>query len=268
MTQHTELTLNVRPANERGMADHGWLNSAHTFSFAQYHDPAWVQFGALRVINDDRVSAGMGFGAHPHQDAEIFSYVLDGALSHKDSMGNGSTVEAGGVQYMSAGNGVTHSEFNPSQTEDTRFLQVWLLPRDRGGEPRYDTAKLADDDKAGKLKLFLSPDGDGGSMATRADARVYAATLEGDQEIIHDLENVPKAWVQVARGTLTLNGVTLQQGDGVAIERGLPVSGPDEVFGRESDRESGSERGSVSPNSSLRFTEGQGAEILLFELLQ
>lgn len=221
MTTHQTLTL--RPADERGRADFGWLKSAHTFSFGSYHDPRHVQFGALRVINDDLVEGGKGFGAHPHRDAEIFSYVLDGALQHKDSMGNGSTVGAGGVQYMSAGSGVTHSEFNPSETDPMRFLQVWLLPAEQGGSPHYETRDIAPEDKDGKLALFLSPDGRDGSIASRANARVYAATLDGEQRIEHDLGDVPRAWLQVARGSLSLNGETLVQGDGVGIEGGGPI---------------------------------------------
>ena len=237
MTTATQ-TLTLRPAAERGRADFGWLKSAHTFSFGSYHDPRHVQFGALRVINDDLVEGGRGFGAHPHRDAEIFSYVLDGALQHRDSMGNGSTVGAGGVQYMSAGSGVTHSEFNPSETEPMRFLQVWLLPAERGGEPRYETLDIAPEDKDGKLALFLSPDGRDGSIASRANARVYAATLDGAQRIEHDLGDVPKAWLQVARGALTLNGERLGRGDGVGIEGGGPIE----------------------------LADGEDAEVLLFEL--
>ena len=181
------MNLTVRPADERGMADHGWLKSAHSFSFASYHDPKHMQYGPLRVINDDEVAGGGGFPPHQHQDAEIFSYVLEGSLEHKDSMGNGSVVAAGGVQYMSAGAGVTHSEFNPSADERVRFLQVWLLPSERGVTPRYETVMLDEADKAGKLKLFLSPDGRDGSMVTQAQAFVSAATLTGDQCIEHDL---------------------------------------------------------------------------------
>lgn len=232
------MNLTVRPANERGMADHGWLKSAHSFSFASYHDPEHMQYGPLRVINDDEVAGGGGFPPHPHQDAEIFSYVLEGSLEHRDSMGNGSVVAAGGVQYMSAGSGVTHSEFNPSADERVRFLQVWLLPSERGVTPRYETLALNDEDKAGKLKLFLSPDGRDGSMVTKAQAFVSAATLTGDQRIEHDLGSHEQAWLQVARGALRVNGVALTAGDGVAIDGG----------------------------GVLVLDEGQAAEVLLFEM--
>ena len=217
---NSQQTLTLRAAADRGKADFGWLKSAHTFSFGNYHDPNHMQFGVLRVINDDVVSGGGGFPSHPHRDAEIFSYVLQGALQHKDSMGNGSTVSEGGVQFMSAGSGVTHSEFNPSQTEPMRFLQVWLIPETSGGEPRYETLSIDDSEKQGQMKLFLSSDGRDGSIQTRAKANVYAATLNGDEVIEHDLGTVPKAWLQVARGTVSLNNEPLVAGDGVAIEGG------------------------------------------------
>ena len=230
--------LVLRPAAERGMADHGWLKSAHTFSFANYYDPAHQQFENLRVINDDEVAAGRGFGAHPHQDAEIFSYVLEGALEHKDSMGNGSTVTAGGVQYMSAGTGVQHSEFNPSATERVRFLQVWLLPNTTGESPRYDTQQISDAEKDGRLHLFLSSEGRDGSMHIRANADIYAATLNGTQQIDYDLLSGRRSWIQVARGELVVNGQTLVQGDGLAINNpGL-----------------------------VRLRDGNNAEIILFDL--
>ena len=207
----------LRRADERGMANHGWLKSAHSFSFANYYDPKHMQFESLRVINDDQVAAGQGFGEHPHRDAEIFSYVLEGALEHKDSMGNGSVVKAGGVQYMSAGRGVTHSEFNPSQTEPVKFLQIWLLPNQQGGTPRYDTLDIKPADKDGKLKLFLSKDGRDGSMLIHADADIYAATLNGSQRIETRLPHGRKGWVQVAKGALTVNGQSLRKGDGLSI---------------------------------------------------
>lgn len=207
----------LRPAAERGSADHGWLKSAHTFSFSNYHDPAHVQFESLRVINDDEVAAGRGFGAHPHRDAEIFSYVLEGALEHRDSMGNGSTVTAGGVQYMSAGRGVQHSEFNPSATERVRFLQIWLLPNVTGGEPRYETLQISEADKDGRLCLFLSSDGRGSSMHIKANVDVYAALVRATQEIKFNLPEGRSAWIQVARGALSVNGQRLEQGDGLAI---------------------------------------------------
>lgn len=211
----TAMTL--RAAGQRGMANHGWLKSAHTFSFAGYHDPAHQQFESLRVINDDEVAPGRGFGAHPHRDAEIFSYVLEGALEHKDSMGNGSVVTAGGVQYMSAGSGVQHAEYNASDTNRVRFLQVWLLPATTGGTPRYDTLQISDAEKAGQLKLFLSPDGRAGSMQIKADAYIYAATLHGSQAIDVTLGEGRRGWIQVAAGELRVNDQPLRHGDGLAI---------------------------------------------------
>ena len=211
--------LVLRPAEARGKADHGWLRSAHSFSFANYFDPNHMGFESLRVINDDWVAGGGGFPMHPHRDAEIFSYVLKGGLQHRDSMGNGSTVQAGGVQYMSAGSGVTHSEFNPSQTEPMQFLQIWLMPNVSGATPRYDTMDIAPEDKDGKLKLFLSPDGRDGSMNIRSDADIYTATLTGDQTLDHAMEGGSRGWVQVASGSVTINGEALRRGDGLAIKK-------------------------------------------------
>jgi redox-sensitive bicupin YhaK (pirin superfamily) len=227
-----------RPAHERGKADFGWLNSSHTFSFGQYHDPGHMGFGNLRVINDDLVKGGKGFGQHPHQNAEIFSYVLDGALEHKDTLGNGSIVGKGGVQYMSAGSGVSHSEFNPSQNNNMRFLQVWLLPEKTNTPPRYETMDISAGDKDGKLKLFLSRDGREGSISTQADASVYAATLNGDQEVSMTLVKPRRGWVQVANGSVVVNDQALSKGDGLAIEgEGL-----------------------------LTFSGGENAELLFFDL--
>jgi len=209
--------LTHHPAEDRGMADQGWLQSAHSFSFGDYYNPDQIQFESLRVINDDRVAAGTGFPTHPHNDAEIFSYILDGALEHRDSAGNGSVVKAGGVQYMSAGAGISHSEFNPSTETQVHFLQIWLLPNKKGGAPRYENMLISDMEKDGKLKLFLSKDGRGGAMQISADADIYAATLDGEQSIRTELINGHKAWVQVARGTVTVNGQTLKQGDGLSI---------------------------------------------------
>lgn len=236
-TQDT-LRFTKRPANERGKADFGWLKSAHSFSFGQYYDPKHLGFGNLIVINDDLVDGGKGFGAHPHKNAEIFSYVLGGALEHKDSMGNGSVVSEGGVQYMSAGSGVTHSEFNPSQTEEMRFLQVWLVPEVEYTQPAYDTIDLTPADKDGKLKLFLSNDGRDGSMTTQADALVYAATLKAGQTMTHDLPVGRKGWVQVADGSVRVNNHVLNKGDGLAIEG----------------------------SGTLTFDQGQETEFLFFDL--
>lgn len=213
-----DLRFKLRPANERGKADHGWLKSNHSFSFGDYHDPRNMGFGNLRVINDDWVEGGKGFGQHPHQNAEIFSYVLEGDLEHKDTLGNGSVVTAGGVQYMSAGSGVSHSEFNPSQSDPMRFLQIWLIPDQENTAPRYETMDIEATDKMGQLKLFLSQDGRDGSMRTEADASVYAATLDGDQEANITLVSPRKGWVQVAEGSIKVNGQTLLKGDGLAVE--------------------------------------------------
>ena len=238
MKSQDTLRFTRRPANERGSADFGWLRSSHSFSFGQYYDPKHVGFGNLIVINDDLVDGGKGFGAHPHKNAEIFSYVLGGALEHKDSMGNGSVVAEGGVQYMSAGSGVTHSEFNPSQTDEMRFLQVWLQPEVENTKPAYDTVDLTPAEKGGKLKLFLSRDGRDGSMTTQADASVYAATLREGQVITHDLPAGRKGWVQVADGTVRVNNVEMSKGDGLAIEG----------------------------SGTLIFDQGQDAEFLFFDL--
>ena len=229
--------LTLRPAEARGKADHGWLRSAHSFSFANYFDPNHMGFESLRVINDDWVAGGGGFPMHPHRDAEIFSYVLDGGLQHHDSMGNGSTVYAGGVQYMSAGSGVTHSEYNPSQTDPMQFLQIWLIPNVEGATPRYDTMDIAPEDKDGQLKLFLSSDGRDGSITIRSDADIYAATLNGDQSIDHQMGEGRRAWVQVARGSVTVNGEALRRGDGLAITQ----------------------------SGRLEFRDGEDAELLYFE---
>lgn len=228
----------LRAAENRGMADHGWLKSAHSFSFANYFDPEHLQFESLRVINDDCVAAGKGFPMHPHQNAEIFSYVLDGALSHKDTLGNGSTVKAGGIQYMSAGSGVLHSEYNPSETEEMAFLQIWLLPNVENQTPRYETMNITAEEKDGTLKLFLSKDGRDNSMHIKADADIYAATLDGSQVINFDIPPNNKAWIQMARGSLSVNGQTLRRGDGLA----------------------------VTEPRRLEFENGDKAEFLLFDL--
>ena len=211
--------MRIRAASNRGSANYGWLQSAHSFSFGSYHDPEHMGFANLRVINDDLVMPGRGFGEHPHQNAEIFSYVLDGALAHKDTMRNSSTVKAGGIQYMSAGSGVRHSEFNPSDDTPVRFLQVWLLPNRDGGEPRYETLALSPVEKSGRLKLFLSPDGREGSLAMRADALIYAGTFDGDQSAEITLPIGHKGWVQIAKGSIDVNSQRLNAGDGMAISQ-------------------------------------------------
>jgi redox-sensitive bicupin YhaK (pirin superfamily) len=208
--------ISVRKANDRGHAQHGWLDSFHTFSFADYHDPNQMGFGALRVINEDRVQAGAGFPTHGHRDMEIISYVLDGAIAHKDSMGTGAVLRPGEVQRMSAGTGVTHSEFNASKTEGLHFLQIWIQPDVRAIAPTYEQ-KMFGDERKGKLRLVVSPDGRDGSLTIRQDATMYAALLTKGETVEHSLGRGRRAWVQVARGEATLNGTKLAQGDGAAI---------------------------------------------------
>ncbi|MGE5277750.1 MAG: pirin family protein [Acidobacteriota bacterium] len=208
--------IQIRRAGERGHFDHGWLDTRHTFSFADYHDPRFMGFRALRVINEDRVAPGQGFGTHGHRDMEIVSYVLEGELAHRDSMGNGSVIVPGDVQYMSAGTGVRHSEFNASETEVTHFLQIWILPDRQGYEPRYGQKRFEESDKLGRLRLVVSPDGAEGSIAIRQDVRLYASVLAPDQSVTHLLHDGRHAWVQVLRGGLSVNGQALSAGDGLA----------------------------------------------------
>ena len=208
-----------RAAEERGKSDFGWLDSRHTFSFGEYHDARHMGFRTLRVINDDRVAGGAGFGRHPHRDMEIFSYVLDGALAHQDSLGTGSTVRAGGVQKMSAGTGILHSEFNPSEKEPTRFLQIWILPDRAGHEPSYEDKRFDEDAKRGKLALVGSRDGRDGSITFHQDVAIYASSLAPGQTVSHTLAQGRGAWVQVARGRVDVNGTPLGEGDGAAIEK-------------------------------------------------
>ena len=219
--------INIRRAEDRGHADHGWLDSHHTFSFADYHDAAHMGFRALRVINDDRVTGGMGFGTHGHRDMEIISYVLEGALAHKDSMGTADTIRPGDVQRMSAGTGVMHSEFNASKTEGVHFLQIWLMPDKRGITPSYEQKRFSDDDKAGKLRLVASPDAADGSLKIHTDARVYAGAFAGGQSTSLSLAKDRHAWVHVARGEVKINGELVKDGDGVALssESELRVEG-------------------------------------------
>jgi redox-sensitive bicupin YhaK (pirin superfamily) len=209
--------MNLRKANERGHADHGWLDSHHTFSFADYHDAAHMGFRALRVINDDTVAPGRGFGAHPHRDMEIISYVLDGALAHKDSMGTGSTIEPGDVQRMSAGTGVVHSEFNASDKAKVHFLQIWLIPEKRGIAPGYEQKRFTAEDKAGRLRLVASPDGRDGSVTIHADAALYAGIFVAGERAELPIAKGRHAWIHVARGTIRANGKDLAAGDGLAL---------------------------------------------------
>ena len=211
------LVLHLRKASDRGHADHGWLNTYHTFSFADYYDPEQMGFRALRVINEDRVAPGMGFGTHSHRDMEIISYVLEGALEHQDSLGNGSVLRPGEFQRMSAGTGVRHSEFNPSRTEPVHFYQIWLLPRATGIQPSYEQQLFALDDMRGRLRLVASPDGADGSLTVNQDARVYLATVGAGDSVIHELSPGRHAWLQVVRGRLQANSLPLDTSDGLAV---------------------------------------------------
>jgi hypothetical protein len=219
--------LTVRKAGDRGHANHGWLDTWHTFSFADYYDPREMGYGPLRVINDDTVQPGQGFGTHGHRDMEIITYVLDGALEHKDSMGNGSVIRPGSVQRMSAGTGVRHSEFNPSRGESVHFLQIWIEPSATGVKPSYEEKQFGPADKKGRLRLVASPDGRDGSVTIHQDALVYAAILDGGDTVSHPLAPGRRAYVHVARGGLKVNGVELKGGDGARIEseRSLELNG-------------------------------------------
>ena len=230
--------IELRKADQRGRGEHGWLSSRHTFSFANYYDPKQVGFSDLLVINDDRVAPARGFGKHPHRDMEIFSYVLEGALEHKDSMGTGSVIVPGDVQLMSAGTGVAHSEFNHSADEGVHFLQIWIAPNVKGAQPRYQQKNIADEEKRGKFRLILSPDGAEDSLLLRQDTRVYAGRLDGAETAKVEVDADRYAYVHVARGSVKLNGVELGEGDGARIR---------------SERE-------------LSFSDGHDAEVLVFDL--
>jgi len=207
----------IRRGKERGYADHGWLKSFHSFSFADYYDPRHVGFGPLRVINEDRIAPGTGFGTHGHRDMEILSYVLEGALAHRDSMGNGSTIVPGDVQRMSAGRGVMHSEFNQDRRGTTHFLQIWIEPDELGIAPSYEQKHFADAEKRGRLRLIASGDGADGSVRIHRDARVYAGLLDGDERAELGLGAGRAAYVHVARGSLTVNGTPLGPGDALKL---------------------------------------------------
>ena len=209
--------IQVRKAAERGHFDHGWLDTFHTFSFADYGDPAHMGFRSLRVINDDRVAPGQGFGMHGHRDMEIVTYVLDGALEHKDSMANGSIIRAGELQRITAGTGVRHSEFNPSDTEWVHFYQIWLVPQRKGLKPSYEQLAVGEEDKRGRFRLVASPDGSDGSLTIHQDARLYLASLMGGQSVSHRIEPGRAAWLQVLRGRATSFENDLSAGDGLAI---------------------------------------------------
>ena len=230
--------LQVRKSQERGYADHGWLRSFHSFSFAGYYDPAHMGFGNLRVINEDRVAAGAGFGTHGHKDMEIISYVLSGELAHKDSMGNVESIPPGDVQRMSAGRGVMHSEFNHKADETTHFLQIWIEPNVTGIEPGYEQKGFADEEKRGKLRLVASPDGAEGSVRIHADAKLYAGLFDASERATLKLDPARPAYVHLVRGELTVNGARLGAGDAAKLQ-GEP---------------------------QLTLSEGQDAEVLVFEL--
>lgn len=228
----------LRKANERGHFKNHWLDSHHTFSFGEYHDPQHMGVSVLRVINDDRVIAGAGFPTHPHNNMEIVSYVLEGELAHKDSMGNGSVIRPSDVQRMSAGTGVTHSEFNPSASQGANFLQIWLLPRQRGVKPGYAQQYFSPEDKQGQLRLMISPDGREGSIDANTDALMYGSLLDKDETVGHLLADDRLAYIHVAKGSIGINGETLQAGDGMAI----------------------------ADEQTLQIVGKQSAEILLFDL--
>jgi redox-sensitive bicupin YhaK (pirin superfamily) len=219
--------IHIRKSDARGHANHGWLDSRFTFSFADYYDPAHLQFRTLRVMNDDRIAGGAGFPTHPHRDMEIVTYVLEGALQHRDSMGNGSVIRPGDVQYMSAGTGVTHSEFNASETETVHLYQIWMFPDHKGHKPAYGQKHFAEADKRGKLRLVVSPGGREGSVKIRQDNELYATVLAPAETVKHELKPQRHAYVQVARGSVTLNGQTLETGDGAAIseEQSIELAG-------------------------------------------
>jgi redox-sensitive bicupin YhaK (pirin superfamily) len=219
--------IHIRKSDDRGRANHGWLDTRFTFSFADYYDPKHEQFRTLRVMNDDRVAGGGGFPMHPHRDMEIVTYVLEGALEHRDSMGNGSVIKPGDIQYMSAGTGVTHSEFNASPTDPVHLYQIWMIPEKRGLKPAYDQKNFSEADKRGTLRLIASPDGREGSVQIRQDNELYATVLGKDQSVKHPLKPERHAYVQVARGSVKLNGKDLAEGDGAAIsaEKSVELTG-------------------------------------------
>ncbi len=211
--------MDIIHSETRGSADHGWLQAKHTFSFAEYYDPERVQFGNLRVINEDRVAPGKGFGTHPHRDMEIVTYVIAGAIAHKDSMGNGTIIPAGEVQRMTAGTGVFHSEFNHSSEDELHLLQIWILPEKNGLEPGYEQQRFDRESKLNRLRLVGSRDGADGSLTIHQDVSLYASVLEAGKEQVHELEPGRRAFVQVVAGDLKVNGRMLAAGDGARIER-------------------------------------------------
>lgn len=230
--------LELRKANDRGHLNFGWLDTWHTFSFGQYRDAKQQGFSDLLVINDDVVQPGMGFGTHPHQDMEIFTYILDGALEHKDSMGTGSVIRPGDVQMMSAGTGIRHSEFNHSKEELVHLLQIWIVPNRRSVQPRYQEVAFKPEEKRGKLRLIISPDSANGSLNVYQDVRVYAGLFDGAEEAELELAANRFAYVHVARGSLNVNGVRMNAGDGARVRQ----------------------------ETKLRFTDGENAEVLVWDL--
>jgi len=210
--------ITIRRSDDRGHADHGWLDAHHTFSFAGYFDPDFMGFGHLRVLNQDRVRPQRGFGTHPHEDMEIVTYVLEGVLEHRDSMGNGSQIRPGEVQFMSAGTGVTHSEVNPSSDQTLELLQMWVIPARRGTEPRYDQRPFPAAERQGRLRLVVSPDGADGSITIGQDARLYASLLAAGEEAELALDPRRRGWLHVARGAVRANGTELGPGDGAAVQ--------------------------------------------------
>ena len=221
--------ITVRKKEERGHFNHGWLDTSHTFSFADYHDPAHMGFRQLKVLNEDRVQPGHGFPPHSHNNMEIISYVLEGALEHKDSLGTGSVIRPGEVQRMTAGTGVTHSEYNPSSTEALHFLQIWVLPERRGLPPSYEQKMFPEEERRGQARLIASRDGSEGSVVIHQDLRLYASLLDPGETVTHPLAVNRHVWLQVARGGVTLNGRELRAGDGAAVseERNIEIAGVD-----------------------------------------
>lgn len=226
--------ITIRKAEERGHFDFGWLNTYHSFSFGDYYDPKHTRFRTLRVVNEDFVQPGHGFPTHGHRDMEIVTYILQGALEHRDSMGTGSIIRRGDAQRMSAGTGVTHSEANPSPDEPVHLLQIWIFPSQQNLQPEYEEKKFSDDEKRNRLRLIVSPDGSDGSVKIHQDARIFASLLDDGEEVVHSLEAGRSAWLQVAAGSVKLNDVALKQGDGAAVSQESQLSvtaeGPAEVL--------------------------------------
>lgn len=219
--------ITILPSKQRGGGDHGWLNTRHSFSFDTYYDPKFMGFRSLRVINEDIVQPGHGFPMHPHSDMEIITYILEGAIEHRDSLGTGSVIRPGDGQRMSAGKGIRHSEKNPSQTDPAHLLQIWILPQRTDLEPSYEQKTFPAEEKRGKLRLIAAPGGEDGSVTIHQDAKLYVSLLDPGQEVSHQLENGRHAWLQVAKGAVELNGNRLTQGDGAAIsnEQKLGIKG-------------------------------------------